>query len=145
MRVPFYARVFYEFSVCVFVVSLSLFCLCFYTQQAIYKQWFLKLMRILQNIKILHVNKLTEKITWFYMVFFLVSLLGFCMFLWVVVYFSFCTKFYIAQKRRESVAKRNAKESLIVCVSVSVCLILYISMNTSFYDFVCECSQLLAL
>lgn len=63
MRVPFYARVLYEFSVCVFVVSLSLFCLCFYTQQAIYKQWFLKLMRILQNIKILHVNKLTEKIT----------------------------------------------------------------------------------
>lgn len=34
----------------------------------------------------------------------------------VVYYFSFCTKFYIAQKRREIVAKRNVKESLIVGV-----------------------------
>lgn len=41
----------------------------------------------------------------------------------VVYYFSFCTKFYIAQKRREIVAKRNAKESLIM--GVCLCVILY--------------------
>lgn len=41
----------------------------------------------------------------------------------VVYYFSFCTKFYIAQKRREIVAKRNAKESLIM--GVCKCVILY--------------------
>lgn len=54
---------------------------------------------------------------------------GFFIFLWVVVYFSFCTKFYIAQKRREIVAKRNAKESLIVCVCMSV--------NESKYEYEC--------
>lgn len=48
-------------------------------------KWLLKLMRILQNIKILHV---TEKITWFYMVFF-VSLLVFLYFcgLWFIFLF----------------------------------------------------------
>lgn len=57
----------------------------------------------------------------------------------VVYYFSFCTKFYIAQKRREIVAKRNAKESLIV--GVCLCVLFCMSMSTSAYLCVCESAR----
>lgn len=57
----------------------------------------------------------------------------------VVYYFSFCTKFYIAQKRREIVAKRNAKESLIV--GVCLCVLFCMSMSTSVYLCVCESAR----
>jgi len=75
-------------------------------------------MRILQNCLILHANKLTKIILHCFT-------LGFSLFQsFVFVYF--VQNFYIAQKRRENVAKRNAKESLIVCVCVyeyvSVCV-----------------------
>lgn len=75
--------------------------------------------------------------------FFVCLLVSFFMFflscVLVVYYFSFCTKFYIAQKRREIVAKRNAKESLIV--GVCLCVLFCMSMSTSVYLCVCESAR----